>query len=61
MIEIKALTPKRPPFLEYVKIAAFARLYNSQNEDICHEISAATFVGVRRTDNIVQFVITDSN
>jgi hypothetical protein len=38
MIEIKALTPKHPSFLEYVKIAAFARLYNSNNEDISHEV-----------------------
>jgi hypothetical protein len=27
MIEIKALTPRHPSILEYVKIAAFARLY----------------------------------
>jgi hypothetical protein len=38
MIEIQALTPKHPPFLEYVKIAAFAQLYNSNLEDIGHEV-----------------------
>jgi hypothetical protein len=38
MIEIKTLTPKHISFLEYVKIATFAWLYNSNNEDISHEV-----------------------
>jgi hypothetical protein len=38
MIEIKAPTPKHPSFLEYVKIAAFTRLYNSNIEDVSHEV-----------------------
>jgi hypothetical protein len=62
MIEIKELTPKHPSFLEYVKIAAFTRLYNSNNEDISNEVPAATFVGVCRTANILSsLLLTDSN
>jgi hypothetical protein len=36
MIEIQALTPQHPSFLEYVKTAASALLYNSNIEHISH-------------------------
>ena len=38
MIGIQALTPKHPSFLDNEKIAAFAQLYNSNLEDISHEV-----------------------
>jgi hypothetical protein len=63
MIEIQALTPKRPSLLKYVEIAAFTRLDYGNIEDNIQQVHNYQLKRLLeyQTYNIVQLVTTGSN